>query len=90
MVEKHHPTRQEIVEWLAEKFSTRLEISPNDIDIDTTFTDYGIDSTEVLVLVREFEKWIGIELSLTAMWYYPTISKLSDHIVSVLESENTI
>lgn len=81
-------SHQEIVNWLVEKFSVRLDIEPASVDIHMLFTDFGIDSTEVLVLMGEIENWTGLEISPTAMWYNPTISQLATHIVEISASEH--
>lgn len=75
----------EVTKWLVEKFSHRLEVPAAEIDVEKLFPDFGLDSTEVLVLSGELEKWLGFELMPTAMWYHPTIAKLSAHIAEEAE-----
>jgi len=75
------PTEAQVVAWLQEKFAHRLQVAVEDVDTNKLFPDFGLDSTEVLVLAGELEHWLGFELSPTAMWYNPTISKLAAHIV---------
>lgn len=69
--------------WLQEKVATRLEIEVEEVSVDTYFDDFGLDSTEALVLAGELEKWLGFELPGTALWYHPTIRDLSEYIVEV-------
>lgn len=73
-------TAREIEEWLAGKVAARLEVEPDSIDRDQYFDDFGLDSTEALVLAGELEAWIGMELQTTALWYHPTISELAAYI----------
>lgn len=80
-------SEQAVKDWLTAKFSHRLEVPANEIDSDKLFPDFGLDSTEVLVLSGELEKWIGFELMPTAMWYHPTINKLAVHIVEEAEDQ---
>ena len=75
------PDKAHVVGWLSEKFAHRLEVNADQVDIEKLFPDFGLDSTEVLVLAGELEHWLGFELSPTAMWYHPTIAKLATHIV---------
>lgn len=78
----------QVQDWLVKKFSYRLDVPESEIDVDKLFPDFGLDSTEVLVLSGELEKWIGFELMPTAMWYNPTIRQLSAHIVEAAEDED--
>lgn len=75
------PDEAQVANWLIEKFAHRLEVSVDQVDVNKLFPDFGLDSTEVLVLAGELEHWLGFELSPTAMWYHPTIAKLAAHIV---------
>lgn len=69
--------------WLREKVASRLEVPVEEVSEETYFDDFGLDSTEALVLAGELEKWLGFELPATALWYHPTIRELSAHIVEV-------
>ena len=69
--------------WLQEKIASRLEVTAEEVSEDTYFDDFGLDSTEALVLAGELEKLLGFELPATALWYHPTIRELSAHIVEV-------
>ncbi|MBB4008672.1 acyl carrier protein [Allorhizobium taibaishanense] len=71
----------EAKEWLVEKFAHKLGVPASEIDENKIFTDFGLDSTETLVLAGEMEQWLGFELPPTAMWYHPTIEKLSHYLV---------
>ncbi|ACM38713.1 MULTISPECIES: acyl carrier protein [Rhizobium/Agrobacterium group] len=67
--------------WLVEKFAYKLSVPASEIDVNKIFTDFGLDSTETLVLAGEMEQWLGFELPPTAMWYHPTIEKLANYLV---------
>lgn len=66
--------------WFLEKFAYKLDCAVAEVDPDQLFVDFGLDSTEVLLLAGELEDWIDFELPPTAMWYHPTISKLAQFI----------
>lgn len=72
--------------WLREKVASRLDVEVSEVSEDTYFDDFGLDSTEALVLAGELEKWLGFELPGTALWYHPTIRELSAYIVEVSAS----
>jgi len=74
--------------WLIEKFAYKLECDEGEIDEFVLFTDFGLDSTEVLLLAGELEDWLGMELSPTAMWYHPTIDALSNYIAEEYKENN--
>lgn len=74
----------DIQQWLVTKVATRLELEPGLIDVDQLFDDFGLDSTEALVLAGELEAWVGAELPTTALWYHPTIRELATYIATDL------
>lgn len=81
-------TEEAVTQWLVSKFAYKLDVPESEIDVDKVFPDFGLDSTEVLVLSGELEKWLGFELMPTAMWYNPTIRKLAAHIVEASTEED--
>jgi acyl carrier protein len=66
--------------WLVEKIAVRLKVAEEHVDVNRYLDEFGLDSTEALVLSGELEKWIGTEIESTALWYHPTISLLSAYI----------
>jgi acyl carrier protein len=70
----------EVQDWLVGKIAGRLGVPPEEVAVDGYFDEFGLDSTEALVLAGELEKWLGIELETTALWYHPTIAELAAHI----------
>lgn len=75
-------TEEMVRTWLIEKVAARLGTAPTEVSADTYFDDFGLDSTEALILAGELERWLGFELETTALWYHPTIAELSAYIVS--------
>lgn len=81
MSENITPLSADVIQnWLVEKIAYRMQVEPSSIDVTTVFDDFDLDSTEALILAGELEKWIGIELPTTALWYHPSISELSEFI----------
>ena len=70
----------DIQTWLVQKIAVRLSTTPDTINVDQYLDEFGLDSTEALVLSGELEKWLGFEIETTALWYHPTISSLSAYI----------
>lgn len=86
MTELSVPSRskQDVEQRLAEMVGTRLGVPAAEVDVNQFFDDFGLDSTEALVLAGELESWIGVELPTTALWYHPTISDLATFIAEEL------
>jgi acyl carrier protein len=74
-------TMQEVQSWLVEKVASRLDVARRQVDVDKYFDEFGLDSTEALVLAGELDNWLGFELETTALWYHPTIAELAAYIV---------
>ncbi len=49
---------------------------PDEISTTTNFDRYGIDSVAAVTLSGGLAKWLGCELDLTLLYYYPTIGKI--------------
>lgn len=75
-------------DWLVEKIAFRLGVEPADLDVETYFDEFDLDSTEALVLSGELESWLGFELETTALWYYPTIAQLAQYIAELKADRN--
>ena len=60
---------EDIQQWFSEKLAHKLKVDLGEIDINRPFDEFGLDSTEALLLAGEFENWLGFELSPTALWY---------------------
>lgn len=79
-------SKRDVEQRLTEMVGSRLGVPAADVDVDQFFDDFGLDSTEALVLAGELESWIGMELPTTALWYHPTIADLSTFIAEELSS----
>lgn len=81
-------TADTVQKWLTEKIAVRLETTPDDVDVEKYFDEFGLDSTEALVLSGELEAWLGFELETTALWYHPTIAQLAPYIMEVKKAHD--
>jgi acyl carrier protein len=77
-------SKQDVEQRLAEMVGSRLGVPAAEVDVHQFFDDFGLDSTEALVLAGELESWIGVELPTTALWYHPTIADLATFIAEEL------
>ncbi len=75
------PVRDNIKSWLVSQLAERLEVDTNEIDIQRDFTDYGLNSIEVVNLSGELENLLGRRLPPTLLLDYPTIESLAEYLV---------
>ena len=69
-----------IQNWLVENLAQRLEVPTSEIDINEPFANMGLDSVQSVRLSADLEDWLGIKLSPTIAYDYPTISSLSAYL----------
>ena len=71
-----------IQQWLLAQLAERLGIAPHDIDIREPFDSYGLSSREAVTLSGELEDWLGVRLSATLMYEYPTVEALARYLAA--------
>lgn len=87
-------TAQTIQAWLISQLASLLGIAPQDIDLETSFSDYGLDSLRATGLIENLATELGRQLSPTLIWEYPTIAALSSYLTQapnkqLLPTDNT-
>jgi acyl carrier protein len=75
-----HMQGEIIQAWLTTQLAEHLNIAPEDIDIQKPFTEYGLDSMVGVHLAGDLEDWLGLQLSPTLLWDYPTTATLTRHL----------
>jgi acyl carrier protein len=73
-------TAEVIEDWLVFKLSERLGIEPSEIDVQEPFDNYGLASTDAVIISGDLEMWLNRELSATLLWDYPTIRVLGQYL----------
>lgn len=76
------PTLTDIQAWLKKHLATSLEMTPEEIDIDVDFIDYGMNSVEVVNISGELEHFLGRRLDPMLVLDYSNIRELSEHLVT--------
>ncbi|MCI0729577.1 MAG: SDR family NAD(P)-dependent oxidoreductase [Chloroflexi bacterium] len=76
----------EVGAWMVSYFAGRLGCDKSEIDISRPFVQYGLASIEGISLVRKLEEWLGLSLSPTLAWEYPSIELLARHLAGNLTS----
>ena len=63
--------------------AAQLDISPDEIERDTTFESLGIDSLDTVEMVMDLEEQLGIDLELEEK--LATVGELVDFVESKLD-----
>ena len=70
-----------IVAWLTERISGPLGIRTDEVDTRKPLASYGLGSLQAVQLASQLEQWLGLKLSPTLAYDYPTIDALA-HFLS--------
>lgn len=62
----------------------KTDLKQDDIDLDSTFASYDIDSVIALEISGELEEIIGVKINPIILFEYPTINTLSKHLLEIL------
>ncbi len=84
---KKSQTLETVQAWLVSQLALRLGVDPQDIDIRTRFSSYGLDSVGATGLVADLAAALECSLLPTLVWDYPTIAALARHIAGVANKE---
>jgi polyketide synthase PksN len=69
-------------EKLVQMFAVALKMGGNDLDINTTFQDYGVDSILLTQVNQPLVELIGTELDPSIVYEYDTIATLSGWLIA--------
>ena len=70
-----------ILQDLQKRIGSLLNNSSLSIDTATNFYELGLDSKQLVTLVRDLEVQLGCQLYPTLLFEYNTLAKLTDHLV---------
>jgi acyl carrier protein len=73
-----------IQSWLTARLSEHLGLAPDDIDVRTPFTAYGVDSMVGVFLAGDLDAWLGLQRSPTVLWDSPTPETLAHFFAAKL------
>jgi acyl transferase domain-containing protein len=74
---------------LRQQLAHVLRLAPARIDPHTPLGSFGLDSLMALELRNRLEAGLGVSLSTTLIWSYPTLAALTDYLVSQVEFAST-
>lgn len=84
------PPARAIQDWLVAQLSRVLQVEPQAIDIREPFTNYGLTSVDAVGLSGDLEEWLGLSLSPTLAYDYPTIETLARHLAGERDALESI
>ncbi|WIM89869.1 beta-ketoacyl synthase N-terminal-like domain-containing protein [Candidatus Mycobacterium wuenschmannii] len=86
--------REQLQIGLRAILARELHLAEADLDLDRPFAEYGLNSVMAMSVRRDTELFVGIELSATMLFNYPTIVALAEHLAKKVapqpESDNDI
>jgi acyl carrier protein len=77
-------TAEDLSLWLARQVAAHLRRDPAEIDQDTLFADYGLDSVHALTFCADIEDRWDITVADTVLWDHSTIRELVEHLMELL------
>jgi acyl carrier protein len=78
------PEPSEIQTWIISYLAELLQVDPEQVDPTIPFDRYGLDSSAAYALTGDLEDWLGREIDPTAIYDYPTVERLSEHLSSMV------
>ncbi|PSJ29089.1 polyketide synthase [Streptosporangium nondiastaticum] len=75
--------RQQIEDWLVARIAGMQRIVPEQVDVDESFVANGLSSRSSVALIGDLAKALGVTLSETLTWEYPTIAALAEHVAGI-------
>lgn len=70
--------------WLKDWLAGELRIEAAAVEVSKSFFQYGVTSLGLLKLTRDLGLWLGRPLGVTAVWNFPTIESLTEHLTGAL------
>ena len=71
-----------IQEWLVARIAAIAQLTPQEVDMDRPFAEFGMDSMQLFELSGDLQKFLGHDVSEIVAWDYPTIAKLAHYLSS--------
>jgi 8-amino-7-oxononanoate synthase len=71
-----------LAEWLIDRIAQEMEISPEEVSVDATFDDLGMNSLKVLIVANDLAEFLKVEEVPQPLFFnYPTIQRLAEHLI---------
>lgn len=79
-------SREEIEAWLVAFLADLLGVPPAEVAPQAGFARLGLDSSAAVGITDALGRWLGRELSPTALYDHPTIASLAEHLAGGSQS----
>lgn len=79
---RHPRSAQDAERWLIGFLAEVLDLDERQIDAHASFDRLGLDSSAAVGITDAFGKWLGYEVSPTALYDHPTIEELARHVAA--------
>ena len=66
--------------WLMDWVVDRAGVPAGDLDREKPFADYGMDSLTAVELSQDIEDWLGVRVTQTVAWDYPTAATMAGYV----------
>ena len=76
--------RDELEGGLRSIIARELRVPEAQLDSDRPFAELGLNSLMAMAIRREAEQFVGIELSATMLFNYPTVARLAGYLVKLV------
>ncbi|MET7641790.1 SDR family NAD(P)-dependent oxidoreductase [Streptomyces sp. NPDC005438] len=76
----------EIERWLREALATATGKPVDHIDPEMPFAAYGLQSVHMVAMVGDLETYVGLPLSASVVWEFPTATQLARHLAGETDS----
>ena len=71
---------EEIRGWLISRLAELIRVSPEEVDVQEPFANFGLNSIDAVSLSGDLEDYLNRPLPATLLWDFPTIETLSRHL----------
>jgi acyl carrier protein len=72
--------RRQTLGWLTNQLASYLEVPPASINPMVPLAEMGVDSVHAISLVGDVELHFDIDVDLTMIFDYPTLSRIAEFI----------
>jgi acyl carrier protein len=80
LAQLREPTQTRIVGWLSDYVSDLLALDAGDIDMDRSFSRYGLDSSAAVGMTGDLGNWLKLDIDPAVVYDYPCIARLAEHL----------
>ena len=71
-----------IVAWLVDYLAELLALEPGEIDTETPFNRYGLDSSAAVGMTGDLAGWLHYDVDPASVYDYPSIGQLAASLAS--------